>query len=65
LLSVKLWRWKNPEFEKQHAQGKLIARERIDYLMDKGEENAIMKLHAFVVMDVMSAHGECRLVAWS
>jgi acetyl-CoA carboxylase carboxyltransferase component len=43
--------------EKQHAQGKLSARERIDYLMDKGRD--AIEIGAFVGDGMYEAHGGC------
>ncbi len=43
--------------EKQHEQGKLTARERIDYLLDKGSER--IEIGAFAGDDMYAEHGGC------
>tara|TARA_A100000171_G_scaffold52547_1_gene71502 strand:+ start:2470 stop:4098 length:1629 start_codon:yes stop_codon:yes gene_type:complete len=56
LAKVKLGGGKS-RLEKQHAQGKLTARERIDYLLDKGKE--AIEIGAFVGDGMYEAHGGC------
>ena len=56
LAKVKLGGGKS-RLEKQHAQGKLSARERIDYLLDKGKE--AIEIGAFVGDGMYEAHGGC------
>tara|TARA_R110002012_G_scaffold98234_3_gene235779 strand:- start:2124 stop:3752 length:1629 start_codon:yes stop_codon:yes gene_type:complete len=56
LAKVKLGGGKS-RLEKQHAQGKLTARERIDYLLDKGKES--IEIGAFVGDGMYEAHGGC------
>jgi len=56
LAKVKLGGGKS-RLEKQHAQGKLNARERIDYILDNGQ-NAI-EIGAFVGDGMYEAHGGC------
>lgn len=56
LAKVKLGGGKS-RIEKQHAQGKLSARERIDYLLDKGKE--VIEIGAFVGDGMYEAHGGC------
>ncbi|ASO07317.1 acyl-CoA carboxylase subunit beta [Arenibacter algicola] len=56
LAKVKLGGGKS-RLEKQHAQGKLTARERIDYLLDKGKE--AIEIGAFVGDAMYEAHGGC------
>lgn len=56
LAKVKLGGGKS-RLEKQHAQGKLSARERIDYLLDKGKES--IEIGAFVGDGMYEAHGGC------
>ena len=56
LAKVKLGGGKS-RIEKQHAQGKLSARERIDYLFDKGKE--VIEIGAFVGDGMYEAHGGC------
>ena len=43
--------------EKQHAKGKLTARERIDYLLDKGRES--IEIGAFAGDKMYPEHGGC------
>ncbi|MGL5889541.1 MAG: carboxyl transferase domain-containing protein, partial [Bacteroidia bacterium] len=43
--------------EKQHEQGKLTARERIDYLLDK--DSPRIEIGAFVGEDMYAEHGGC------
>jgi 3-methylcrotonyl-CoA carboxylase beta subunit len=43
--------------EKQHEQGKLTARERIDYLLDKGSDR--IEIGAFAGDDMYAEHGGC------
>ena len=45
------------KIEKQHAKGKLTARERIDYLLDQ-PENAI-EIGAFAADEMYTEHGGC------
>ncbi|MCK0145462.1 acyl-CoA carboxylase subunit beta [Arenibacter sp. F26102] len=56
LAKVKLGGGKS-RIEKQHAQGKLNARERIDYLLDKGRD--AIEIGAFVGDGMYEAHGGC------
>ena len=56
LAKVKLGGGKS-RLEKQHAQGKLSARERIDYLLDKGKD--VIEIGAFVGDGMYEAHGGC------
>ena len=56
LAKVKLGGGKS-RLEKQHAQGKLTARERIDYLLDKGKE--AIEIGTFVGDGMYEAHGGC------
>lgn len=56
LAKVKLGGGKS-RIEKQHAQGKLSARERIDYLLDKGKD--AIEIGAFVGDGMYEAHGGC------
>ena len=56
LAKVKLGGGKS-RIEKQHAQGKLSARERIDYLLDKGKE--VIEIGAFVGDGMYETHGGC------
>ena len=56
LAKVKLGGGKS-RLEKQHAQGKLSARERIDYLLDTGKE--AIEIGAFVGDGMYEAHGGC------
>jgi acetyl-CoA carboxylase carboxyltransferase component len=56
LAKVKLGGGKS-RLEKQHAQGKLTARERIDYLLDKGKD--VIEIGAFVGDGMYEAHGGC------
>ncbi|MBC8768486.1 acyl-CoA carboxylase subunit beta [Arenibacter sp. BSSL-BM3] len=56
LAKVKLGGGKS-RIEKQHAQGKLSARERIDYLLDKGRD--AIEIGAFVGDGMYEAHGGC------
>jgi 3-methylcrotonyl-CoA carboxylase beta subunit len=43
--------------EKQHAKGKLTARERIDYLLDKNRET--IEIGAFAGDQMYAEHGDC------
>ncbi|WP_300669314.1 carboxyl transferase domain-containing protein [Soonwooa sp.] len=43
--------------QKQHGQGKLTARERIDYLLDKNSES--IEVGAFAGFDMYEEHGGC------
>ncbi|MEJ1222078.1 acyl-CoA carboxylase subunit beta [Sediminicola sp. 1XM1-17] len=43
--------------EKQHEQGKMTARERIDYLLDKGKKS--IEIGAFAGEGMYSEHGGC------
>ena len=43
--------------EKQHAKGKLTARERIDYLLDKNRET--IEIGAFAGDKMYAEHGGC------
>ncbi|MEA5404013.1 carboxyl transferase domain-containing protein [Arcicella sp. DC2W] len=43
--------------QKQHERGKLIARERIDYLIDQGSE--FQEIGAFVGYEMYEEHGGC------
>ena len=45
------------KIEKQHLQGKLSARERIDYLLDKNKES--IEIGAFVGEEMYKEHGGC------
>ncbi len=45
------------KIEKQHAKGKMTARERIDYLLDPKSES--IEIGAFVGEDMYSNHGGC------
>jgi acetyl-CoA carboxylase carboxyltransferase component len=56
LAKVKLGGGKS-RLEKQHAQGKLSARERIDYLLDKGKD--AIEIGAFVGDGMYESHGGC------
>lgn len=56
MAKVKLGGGKS-RLEKQRAQGKLTARERIDYLLDKGKE--ALEIGAFVGDGMYEAHGGC------
>lgn len=56
LAKVKLGGGKS-RLEKQHIQGKLSARERIDYLLDTGRE--AIEIGAFVGDGMYEAHGGC------
>ncbi|RAJ12456.1 acyl-CoA carboxylase subunit beta [Arenibacter echinorum] len=56
LAKVKLGGGKS-RLEKQHAQGKLSARERIDYLLDSGKE--AIEIGAFVGDGMYETHGGC------
>ena len=56
LAKVKLGGGKD-KLEKQHAQGKLNARERIDQLLDKGRE--VIEIGAFVGDGMYEEHGGC------
>ncbi len=56
LAKVKLGGGKS-RIEKQHAQGKLSARERVDYLLDKGKD--VIEIGAFVGDGMYEAHGGC------
>ncbi|SHE94193.1 Acetyl-CoA carboxylase, carboxyltransferase component [Arenibacter palladensis] len=56
LAKVKLGGGKS-RLEKQHALGKLSARERIDYLLDKGKN--VIEIGAFVGDGMYEAHGGC------
>ena len=56
LAKVKLGGGKS-RLEKQRDQGKLTARERIDYLLDKGKE--AIEIGAFVGDGMYEAHGGC------
>lgn len=56
LAKVKLGGGKD-KLEKQHAQGKLSARERIDYLLDKNRE--VIEIGAFVGDGMYGKHGGC------
>ncbi len=56
LAKVKLGGGKS-KLEKQHSQGKLSARERIDYLLDKDKD--IIEIGAFVGDGMYEAHGGC------
>ena len=56
LAKVKLGGGKS-KLEKQHSQGKLSARERIDYLLDK--DKGVIEIGAFVGDGMYEAHGGC------
>ncbi|PXX25591.1 acyl-CoA carboxylase subunit beta [Arenibacter sp. ARW7G5Y1] len=56
LAKVKLGGGKS-KLEKQHSQGKLSARERIDYLLDKDKD--VIEIGAFVGDGMYEAHGGC------
>ncbi len=43
--------------EKHHAQGKMTARERIDYLLDKGSDR--IEIGALAGLDMYEEHGGC------
>ncbi len=45
------------KIEKQHAKGKLTARERIEFLVD--DHNDILEVGAFVGYDMYKEHGGC------
>lgn len=45
------------KIEKQHAQGKLTARERIDFLLDKGSSR--IEIGAFAGYEMYEEHGGC------
>ena len=45
------------KIEKQHAKGKMTARERIDYLLDPKSES--IEIGAFAGKDMYSNHGGC------
>jgi len=45
------------KIEKQHAKGKLTARERIDFLIDKNSD--FLELGAFVGEGMYKEHGGC------
>ena len=47
----------NSAIEKQHAKGKLTARERIDYLLDKNRES--IEIGAFAGDKMYQEHGGC------
>ena len=47
----------NASIEKQHAKGKLTARERIDYLLDKNRET--IEIGAFAGDNMYPEHGGC------
>ncbi|NDB02509.1 MAG: acyl-CoA carboxylase subunit beta [Flavobacteriaceae bacterium] len=47
----------NAAIEKQHAKGKLTARERIDYLLDKNRET--IEIGAFAGDQMYAEHGGC------
>ncbi len=56
LTQVKLGGGKT-RIEKQHALGKMTARERIDYLLDKGKDS--LEIGALVGEDMYTEHGGC------
>ncbi len=56
LTKVKLGGGKE-RIEKQHAQGKMTARERIDYLLDEGKNS--IEIGAFVGEGMYAEHGGC------
>jgi acetyl-CoA carboxylase carboxyltransferase component len=56
LAQVKLGGGKT-RIEKQHALGKMTARERIDYLLDKGKDS--LEIGALVGEDMYPEHGGC------
>ncbi|MEB8345611.1 acyl-CoA carboxylase subunit beta [Flavobacteriaceae bacterium KMM 6898] len=56
LAKVHLGGGKN-RIEKQHAQGKMTARERIDYLLDKGKKS--IEIAAFAGDGMYAEHGGC------
>ena len=56
LAEVKLGGGKN-RIEKLHAQGKMTARERIDYLLDKNKDS--IEIGAFVGEGLYKEHGGC------
>ncbi|RKN81443.1 acyl-CoA carboxylase subunit beta [Ulvibacterium marinum] len=56
LAQVKLGGGKS-RIEKQHSLGKMTARERIDYLLDKGKDN--LEIGALVGEDMYPEHGGC------
>ncbi|MUH34535.1 acyl-CoA carboxylase subunit beta [Zobellia amurskyensis] len=56
LAQVKLGGGKE-RIEKQHAQGKMTARERIDYLLDKDKDS--VEIGAFVGDGMYEEHGGC------
>ncbi len=56
LATVKLGGGKS-KIEKQHAQGKMTARERIDYLLD--DDAAVIEIGAFVGDGMYKEHGGC------
>ncbi|AYN68295.1 acyl-CoA carboxylase subunit beta [Euzebyella marina] len=56
LATVKLGGGKS-RIEKQHSQGKMTARERIDYLLDQGTES--IEIGAFAGEGMYKEHGGC------
>lgn len=56
LAQVKLGGGKS-RIEKQHSLGKMTARERIDYLLDKGKDS--LEIGALVGEDMYPEHGGC------
>lgn len=56
LVQVKMGGGKS-RIEKQHSQGKLTARERIDYLLDKDSKN--IEIGAFAGDGMYAEHGGC------
>ena len=67
-LQLQISRWKHrlekiklgggqKRIDKQHAKGKMVARERIDYLVDEGTE--FLELGAFAGYEMYEEHGGC------
>ena len=56
LVKVKLGGGKS-KIEKEHAKGKLTARERIDYLLDSKSKS--IEIGAFAGEDMYESHGGC------
>ncbi len=67
-LQLQISRWKHrleriklgggqKRIDKQHAKGKMVARERIDYLIDEGTE--FLELGAFAGYEMYEEHGGC------
>lgn len=56
LVKVRLGGGKS-KIEKEHAKGKLTARERIDYLLDSKSKS--IEIGAFAGEDMYESHGGC------